>query len=66
MKKTLFNLNQLFILSDGSSFKKYFIFKKSEFKQKDFKEVLLKSKKTSLLNNNSKFSEIIYRKQLFR
>jgi len=66
MKKTLLNLNQLFILSDGSSFKKTFSFKKSsEFKQKDFKKILLKRKKTFLLNNNSKFSEINYRKQLF-
>ena len=65
MKNTLFNLNQLFIFSDGSSFKKTFIFKKPEFKQKDFKKVLLKNKKTSLLNNNAKFSELTYRKQLF-
>jgi hypothetical protein len=65
MKETFVNLNQLFILSDGSSFKKPSIFKKSEFKNKDFKQVLLKSQKTSLLNNNSKLNEITYRKKLF-
>ena len=65
MKNTQIKVKQLIILSDGSSFKNILSSTEVKLKKKDFKQVLLKSKKKLLSSNKVKLNEIIYRKLLF-